>query len=178
MYLKVFLMLVGFLLICSGLLGIVTHACTRVYDSLRWKYCKNETTATIVAVEKMNSLKSKRLVEEWNTEKGFVPIDATLDRNYAYPYFLDHLEIRKYQVIFQWNVDDKVFRAHYPYMKTKKESEKAWKVNRKIELRYSDKKPWNYAIRDAGLWKSAIVYCIGDIGMMIGGMILIACVMI
>ena len=168
MYFKVFLLLVSFLMICIGGVLLFTEISTRITDYFKWCLYKEKAKGTVFSINKAELTSSYRFVEE-KTEGHFSPIEETQDRNFAYPPFKPGIGDRQYYPIFQWKSEEREFRGHYPYLGPKDR----WKAGDTIEVHYSARKPWNYAVKDTRMWRFACIHCIADLADIGAGIILI-----
>lgn len=169
MYFKVFLLLAAFLMICIGCMFLIIEIFTHITDFFKWRNYKGKAEGTVFSVKKSELTISRRLVEEKTGENDFSPIEETQDCNFAYPPFKLGIGDKRYYPVFQWKVGEREFRGHYPYMQL----EDKWKIGDKIEIHYSTKKPWNYAVKDTHLWYSTCAYCLADLAVIVSGTIMI-----
>lgn len=169
MYFKVFLLLAAFLFICVGCMFFIQELCTHVADFFKYKNYKGKTEGTVLSVKKAELTSSRRLVEARTGKDDFKPVEHTLDRNFAYPPFKPGIGKNRYYPVFQWSIGEKEFRGHYPYLAP----ENRWKTGNPVEIHYSVEKPWNYAVKDSLLQRSACIYCLVDMAVIAAGIIII-----
>lgn len=169
MYFKVFLLLVSFLMICIGGILLFTEISTRITDYFKWLLYKEKANGTVFSINMAESTTSRRFVEE-KTGEHFNPVEETQDRNFAYPPFKPGIGGRRFYPIFQWKSGEREFRGHYPYLGPKDR----WKAGDTIEIHYSARKPWNYAVKDIRMWRFVCICCITDLAVIGAGILLIS----
>lgn len=163
-------MTIGITLIALGILLLMLEFCTRVADIMKWACYKEKVTARICSMEEFSAGKSRRVVEKQEKGAAYEAIRVTQDKSVHYlPIFTDYGNKKKRQVVFQWSADGINWRAHYPYL----QNQNRWAVGEKLELRYSVKRPWSYAIRDGRMWRNTVCCCLIYICFCIFGFLMI-----
>lgn len=146
-----------FLFIALAAILLFVECATEAMDAFRFFFYKDNSTASVVGNEPFSVSRSKRLVEQNESRKGYAPIGATQDRNSNYPYVLSpaYWMYKKKAVfpVLEWETDENTWRAHYPYARK-------WTNGSQVTVRYNAACPWKYAVRDNSLGVSVLLKCL------------------
>ncbi len=162
---SVLLMLIGL----SSLLLIITLL-TEGLEYVKYRLYQGKTTATVTAVEPFAIEKSRAIVKKQVVDGEYLIIPTTQDKSVHYLSYIQtrYLEKKIFPVL-DWVAKDTNWKANYPYLRKKGE----WNVGEEMELHYSVKKPWKYAICDKKLWISALRKCVVYVIVIIGALVMI-----
>lgn len=154
-----------------GAVLFIILLCTNGYDCIKYFIYRGRGMATVYSVEEFKIGKSKRIVEKQEDGGEYVPVPTTQDKSVHYIFNLYGKFGRKMQAVIKWNTEDANWKARYPYLRKKN----GWNVGEEIEIHYSVKEPWKYAIQDKSMRGLTIVEGIIYLGLCsIGVLILVS----
>lgn len=134
-------------LVLLGMAGLLLflELCTTGRELLSWHLYRGTASAVVSEVRTLHAPRSKGLVEESADGTHFTRIRTTEDREVGHwPFVFDLFDWNKNQYIFQWNAEGKVYRGHYPHLKSAGGRE----PGSAVPLRYKEGQPWKYAVAD------------------------------
>lgn len=157
--------------VCIVMVYMISLICTEGYHMAAYFFYKGKTKGTIKKEEAFSVVKSRRSVERQVGEK-YEEILSTADRSVYHPlHFLSVLVYYgKTQAIIEWSAEKENFRARYPHLRKRGE----WNAGEEVEVSYSLKHPWKYAIYDSHMWRIFLLKMIFCIGCCMIGIILFA----
>ncbi len=143
-------------LISLAMVFLIIECATEVADAIRYFLYKGSSTASVVGKEPFAVSRSKRLVEQNEDHKGYLPVRVTQDKNSNYPYIFSpgywmYREKAAFPTL-EWGTERNTWRAHYPYARK-------WNAGSQVTVRYNDARPWKYAVRDRSLGFSILLKC-------------------
>lgn len=159
------------LLIVGSLVLLGVTICTEGWAWLQYR-CYGESCEALVWDEISFTLDCSRGTVEQQAEDGsFQRILSTGDRSVGQlPFYHILFEKGKYQYIFEWQANGRVWHGHYPFLKKKG----TWKIGDKVKLRYRAVKPWNYSVEDEQIWRTFLWKCLLGVMLFFCGILILA----
>lgn len=165
-------MMLGVMIFCFGVIFAVCSICTKGMDVMGYFFYKGRAKGSIEKEEAYSASRSIRSVEKKNGET-YERILSTEDRSvhympYSYFFAYPFHYYGKTQAIITWTAGEGCYKARYPYFRKRGD----WKIGEEVEVRYSLKHPWKYAISDGQMWgkfclEMMIGVCLCIIGMIV-----------
>lgn len=156
----------AFVIMVVGSLMLIVTACTEGMDAIGYVIYKGRAEAKVLELEEYSIQKSRRLVEKEIDENEREAIWETVDKNVHYVPF----RYKNYKkTILGWSTEETKWRARYPYLR----KQNVWEQGETLELHYSLKKPWRYAVCDKHLWIVTGIKCVAYIGIVLIGVLLL-----
>ncbi len=146
-----------FLVIGFLSLFLIITLLTEGLEYVKYRLYQGKATATVIEVEPFTIEKSKAIVRKQVADGEYIIIPTTQDKSVHYLSCIQnhYLEKKDFSVL-GWFAENTNWKANYPYLRRKGE----WSVGEEVELHYSVKKPWKYAIYDKKLWVNALRRCV------------------
>lgn len=137
--------------IAVSLVLLICTLSTEGWDLLSYNLYSGFTQAFVIDEKPFTLNLSKGTVEEQIDDENFERIKTTEDNVVGYfPFYHQIFESNKVQYVFEWKVNNKIFRGHYRYLKKKG----TWQTGQEISLHFLTDKPWKYSVNDKSLRRS------------------------